>query len=953
MAEQGVAAKMMMKLAFLAVGAGLFSAAYLAGPAVAFEVTEFDGLVLEKDGTASVQAGAHPYEATNSFGVNMVTEGAAGAEVPEESVKDIEVGLPAGMVGDPTATPRCSNADLADLGIPRCSPNSQVGVAVLQLSLFGEVRKAHLPIFNMEPPPGAPAEFGFVVVGTPIYLTPRLLPDRGYALSVNLEEVSQALSLSESTIHFWGVPGDPAHTTERGFNEFGESCPEPSTDPLTCSNEFTAPIRPFLTNPTACSDTLITTLELDTWQHPGVFAERSFASHDGETPPGSVGVTGCEDARLRFEPTLTVRPTTTRADTATGLEVDLKLPQKDDIAAEADELYAGSGNDAAVAVPALHSAELRLPVGMAINPAAANGLATCTESEIELGGPKPSSCPPQSKLGSAEIVSPLFDHPLPGSVFLAEQGHNKFGSLLAVYVAIEDAPTGTVIKLPGRLETDPDTGRLTARFEENPQLPFSEFKLNFFGGAGAVLTTPEGCGTHEVTGQFSPWSASDPSSPRPDEIVESQDTFVVNQGAAGQPCGPAAFSPVLRGGSGRPAAGQFSPFVLRLTREDGEERFSTVAASLPQGLLARLKGVPYCPDAALSGIPGAEGSGAAEAAMPSCPAASQVGVMSSGLGSGLDPFFAAGKAYLAGPYKGAPLSLALVVPALAGPFDLGNVVVRAALQIDPENAEVTVSSDPIPQFLHGIPLDIRSLVVDVNRKGFILNPTSCEPTTIQGSIVSQRGLQASPSDRFQVGGCRALAFKPRISLKLAGRHRRTGHPAVKATVRYPGGSGYANVARASVLLGRSELFENAHLKKVCTRPEFSAGDCPKGSIYGHASVTTPLLDKPLKGFVYLRSNGGERELPDLVADLDGQIRIALVGHIDSAGRGLRTTFVGVPDAPISKFSFSLFGGRRGLLVNSTDLCARVHRATVQFTGQNGRVSRARPPLRVSCSGRKS
>jgi hypothetical protein len=935
---------MTMKLTSFTVGAWLLGAVLFAGPAAAFEVTGFDGLVRESDGSAAVQAGAHPFEATNSFSLSTVPDPVFGTDIPEENAKDIEVALPPGMIGNPTATPKCANADLATLNLPRCSVNSQVGVASLTFNLFGEVQQGHFPIFNMDPPPGVPAEFGFVVVGTPIYLTAKLLPDREYALAVGLKSVSQALPLIDSTIRFWGVPGDPAHDRERGFDDFGTACANPVSDPIACNQEFTAPIRPFVTNPTACSaDPLVTGLKLNSWQHPEVTAEKSFDSHDGEAPPNPVGITGCDEERLNFEPTLTARPTINQADSETGLEVDLQLPQKNDTVTDAEDLYAGSGEEAAIAVPALRTAVVRLPAGMSINPAAANGLAACSEAQIELGGPEPARCPPESKLGTAEVVSPLFEHALPGEIFLARQKLNKFGALLALYVVIDDPATGTVIKLPGRLEADPQSGRLTTRFEENPQLPFSDLKLRFFGGTGAALKTPEACGSYTVTSEFSSWSGGEPA--------RSSDSFTLDRGAGGRPCSSPGFAPTVRAGSGTPAAGQFSPFVLRLDRAEGEQRFATVNAKLPKGLLARLKGVPYCSDASLGQIPTAEGTGAAQAAAPSCSAASQVGVLSTGLGSGARPFFADGKVYLASPYKGAPLSLALAVPALAGPFDLGNVVVRAALGIDPETAQVTVASDPIPAILHGIPIDIRSILVDVNRDQFTVNPTSCDPDSVAGSASSQQGLTASFSDRFQVGGCAGLRFKPRISLTLDGSTKRAGHPALRTVVSYPKGGGYANVARASVQLPHSVFFENAHLTSVCTKPQFAAGQCPRSSIYGRAAVITPLLDEPLKGPVYLRSTGGKRALPDLVAALNGQIKIDLVGHIDSKNQGLRATFVGVPDAPISKFTLSLPGGRKSLLVNSTNACVGKQRATVAFTGQNGRVARSHPAVRASCRKR--
>ena len=562
--------KMTMKLSSFTVGAWLVGALLFAGPAAAFEVTGFDGLVQESDGSPVTQAGAHPFEATNAFSLNTVPDPILGTEIPEENIKDVEVALPAGMIGNPTATPKCANADLANSGVPACSPNAQVGVASLTFNLFGEVNQGHFPIFNMEPPAGVPAEFGFVVVGTPIFLTARLLPDREYALAVELKSVSQGLALIDSAIRFWGVPGDPTHTPERGFNELGQSCADPLADRTSCNNEFTAPIKPFVTNPTACSaDPLTTSLKLNTWQRPDVFTEKSFDSHDSQTPPNPVGITGCDDARLSFEPTLTAGPTFLRADSETGLEVELQVPQKDDTVADAEDLYTGSGEDAAIAVPALRTAVVRLPAGMSINPAAANGLAACSEAQIELGGPKPASCPRESKLGTAEVVSPLFEHTLPGEIFLAQQRLNKFGALLALYVVIDDPATGTVIKLPGRLEADPQSGQLTTRFEENPQLPFSHFRLRFFGGTGAALKTPEACGSYTVSSEFSSWSGGAPT--------RSSDSFTLDRGVDGHPARPPASPRPFVPAAALPRPGNSAPssFASTARRESSGSQRST------------------------------------------------------------------------------------------------------------------------------------------------------------------------------------------------------------------------------------------------------------------------------------------------------------------------------------------------------------------------------------------
>ena len=928
-----------MKLVSLTLGACLFALALFASPALAaFEITEFDGLVNESGGAAATQAGSHPFEANNLFTLNLVGEEGTGEQIPEENIRNVEVELPPGLVGNPQATPKCANSDLVGT-IPRCPVEAQVGVVEISLSFLG-VSTARLPLYNMEAPPGSAAEFGFNLATVPIYLRPHVRTGGDYGISFKLENISQALSLSKSNITFWGVPGDPAHDRDRGIDANGIACAEPGSEEASCAQQFEAPIRPFVTNPTACSAApLPTLLHIETWQQPGVDNEAEFDSHDGEGNP--VGVEGCAAASERFKPAATVKPTTTDASSESGLAVDLELPQTDDTVARADvaDLYAGSGSDVALATPALRTALVTLPKGMTINPAVANGVSVCTQAQIALDQPAAATCPEGSKLGTTEIVSPLFDHPLEGSIYLAKQGENKFGALLAVYLAYDDPATGTVIKLPGRIAPDGVSGQLTASFDENPQLPFSEFKLDFFGGKGAALMTPEACGTYETVGEFSPWSGA--------KAAVSKSTFTIDHGAGGGACPAAnAFAPTLHAGSANPVAGQFSPFVLRLSREEGSQRIASVSARLPQGLLAKLAGIPYCADAALAAIPTAEGTGAAQLAAPSCPAASQVGTVSTGLGAGTSPLFVnTGKVYLAGPYKGAPLSLAIAVPALAGPFDLGNVVIRAALQVDPETAQVNVVADPIPAFLQGIPLDVRTLTVDVNRAGFTLNPSSCDPTAVAATATSPQGTPAALSDRFQVGNCGALGFAPRLSLSLKGGTTRAAHPALRASLSYPSGA-YANIAKVAVLLPHSEFLENAHLNHICTRVLFAANQCPASSIYGRAVAKTPLLDQPLEGPVYLRASG--RGLPDLVADLNGQIRIDLVGRIDSVHQGIRTTFQNLPDAPISQFTLSLLGGRKGLLVNSTNLCTTTHRANVQTEAHNGKVADFNSVLAAGC-----
>jgi hypothetical protein len=928
---------MKMKRASFAIAAAC--AAILlawAVPALAapFSVEGFDGLVAEADGSATTQAGAHPFEAWNGFEMSTEVEELPEGEIaiPTQNVRNIEVEVPAGLVGNPQAVESCPNAMLV---LKSCPADSQVGTAEVALSAVGELQHVVYPLYNVEAPPGHPAEFGFLVDVVPIYLLPEVRTGGDYGITFKLSNISQALPLSETKITFWGVPGDPAHTADRGYNGGGEPCAS-TIYREGCANEWTGgTVTPFVTNPSACSaEALPTFLHLTTWQEPGLVHEAKFISHDGSGNP--VGVDGCDDPRLGFEPSVAVTPTSHEAGASTGLEVDLTVPQREDEvpSAEYEKLYQGSGSPQSIATPSLHTAEVTLPQGMTLNPALANGLVACSQGQIELAGPDPAACPNASKIGSAEIVSPLFDHPLEGGVYVAQQKQNKFGSLLATYVGIDDPATGTVVKLAGKIAPDPATGRLTATFPENPQLPFEEFKLRFFGGDDAALINPASCGSYQVAGRFSPWSA-------PTAFVDAGAQFAVDQNCSG------GFAPILLAGSRDTAAGAFSPFTIKIGREESSQRISTISTTLPAGLLAKLAGVPYCPDATIAAIPTGEGTGSGQAASPSCPAASQVGVVHASVGAGMPFPVDTGKAYLAGPYKGAPLSVAAVVPALAGPFDLGNVVVRAALAVNPANAQVTVSTDPIPQFLAGIPLDLRALEVDIDRSQFTLNPTSCDPTAVSGSATSVQDTTAQLSQRFQVGGCANLGFKPKISLSLKGRTTRAQHPALTAAVSYPKSGAYSSIAKASVLLPHSEFLENAHLNNPCTKAQFAANACPVKSVYGHAVAYSPLLDKPLSGPIYLRTSS--HGIPDLVAHLRGQITIDLVGRIDSVHQAIRTTFEGVPDAPVSKFVFSLDGGRKGLLVNSTNLCVGKHVATVAFDAHNGKVADSKSVVRAKCA----
>jgi hypothetical protein len=608
-----------------------------------------------------------------------------------------------------------------------------------------------------------------------------------------------------------------------------------------------------------------------------------------------------------------------------------------------------------------------LPEGMSVNPAAANGLAACSESQIGYlsGVPgvhfseQPQSCPNASKVGSLEVSSPLLDHQIKDGVggartgvYVAKPFDNPFGTLLAIYLAVEDPITGIVAKLGGKVEPDPVTGQLKTTFLENPQLPIEDFAVHLYKGPEAVLKTPLACGTHTTATEMVPWSTPEGANANP------SDSFVTSVAAGGSgPCptseADAPNKPSFTAGTVAPQAGAYSPFVFNLSRPDGSQRLGGIETTLPPGLTGKLAGVAQCSEAQIAVAKSREvpNKGVVEQQSPSCPTSSEVGTVTVAPGAGTTPFYVTGHVYLAGPYKGAPLSLAVITSGVAGPFDLGAVTVRVALHVDPETAQIRAVSDPIPRIIDGILLDVRSVALNLGRPSFTLNPTSCNPMQVGLNAISTLGQSAALTTPFQVGGCGSLPYKPRFALRLKGGSKRGDHPKLIATFRAKPGE--ANTAQAQVRLPRSAFLDQAHISTVCTRVQFAAEACPKGSIYGKATAITPLLDEPLTGNVYLRSSN--HKLPDLVVALKGPpslpIEIDLHGKTDSVKRALRNTFEALPDAPVSSFRLELFGGKRGLVVNSRDLCAQRPRATVFLLAQSGKSAESQPAVKADCTKR--
>jgi hypothetical protein len=642
-----------------------------------------------------------------------------------------------------------------------------------------------------------------------------------------------------------------------------------------------------------------------------------------------------------------LEPTGHQANTPTGLDVQITIPQNE--------------NPNALATPPVRSTVVTLPQGMTASPSFADGLQGCSEAQLGIshqGIPNgsPVACPDNSRIGEVELSTPLLPKPIEGSMYLARQEANPFGSLLAIYLALHDTEErGILVKVPGKIDLDPVTGQITTTFDDLPQFPFEDLTLKFRSGPRAPLVNPPTCGAHEIEATMTSYA-------RPNEKVNVSNTYNVTEGPGGGACQNVAslrpFNPQLIGGTVNPLAGAFSPINLRVFRSDADQELSTVQGTAPPGLIASLHGVGRCSDAQIAAAASRShpGQGALEVANPSCPASSQVGTLEAGAGAGPTPIYVPGKIYLAGPYKGAPLSGVGIVPAIAGPVDLGNVVVRAPAYVDPKTAQIRIASDPLPQIVNGVLIRTRDVRIHLDRPNFALNPTSCDPMSINATLHSTEGATKNDSERFQVGDCARLGFKPKLSLKLKGGTKRGGHPALKAIVTPREGD--ANFAGAVVTLPHSAFLDQAHIRTICTRVQFAAGkgngaQCPSGAIYGKVKAWTPLLDEPLTGEAILRSSN--HNLPDLVFALHGppsaQIEVELASRIDSRKGGIRSSFEAIPDVPVSRFILEMQGAKKGLIVNSTDICKGRHRAEAELRGQNGKAYEFEPVVGASGCGK--
>ena len=870
------------------------------------------------------QAAGHPPVGFTQFIVKNEPPG----QTPVGQVRTIRVDLPAGLTVNPQATPQCEQARF-EANPSLCDPDSNVGTSFVtgSTAILGEpVGPLTVTVYNIVPAQGEPARFGFNLGGRNIYLRADVAWESDYhsGFTIDVPElpvpddpigglVPSGLILKNRLV-FRGTDGDGTFITT----------PTTCFDPAQSGSEFV----------------YSTHLRADSYEIPDPNFPNGSTPFESPLPPGEKPL---ECATIPFDPSIGTDPNTAQTDSPSGAAVTVSLPEIRD-----------PGKEGKQATSHVRTAHVTLPAGMGLNPSAAGGLVACTDAQFGKGTRNPVACPAASKVGTVAVQTPpLPPDSLSGDVYVGQQLSRDpaSGDAYRIFVHAESARYGISARLIGNVRANPVTGQLTTTLAENPQVPFTSFRVDFDDGARAALTSPPICGPHTTTTTQFPWSGNPPAT--------ASDGFTLTSAPAGGACAATLaerpFDPGFSAATASSKAGAFSPLHVDIARADGNQELKGVNVVLPPGLTAKLAGVRYCPEAAIAAA-GANG-GLAEQAQSSCPDSSYVGSVAIATGTGPEPLNIAGKAFLSGPFNGAPLSLAVVTPATAGPFDLGSVVVRVALFVDPRTAQVSAVSDPIPHVVGGALVGIRSIAVRIDRRGFSLNPTNCAPMAVNGAL---RGGGADPNNPaaftakpvsapFQASDCEALGFKPKLYMRLFGGMRRAKNPKLRAVFMARGGD--ANVGRAAVILPRTLFLDQASLAKVCTRPQYAAGACPKKSIYGYAVARTPLLDAPLRGPVFLRSS--DNLLPDLVASLRGQVNVELAGRIDTAKGRIRNTFDVVPDVPVSKFILTMRGGKKGLLVNSRHQCRKKRtRVIARIKGQNGKKANQRPKLRVPC-GKKA
>ncbi len=878
------------------------------------------------DGAPETQAGGHPYEFTTRIDLNSEIRRSPESQListTSEDLKDAVIELPVGFIGSATAAATCTFGQLASF--VGCPPASRVGHLDTEPESLGS---ANSWIYNMLPERGVAAEFGFIDVlknTHAIYASVAPTP-AGYVLRATVHEIPQ-IALTDVVSSFFGDPAE---------------------------KNGSAPAAAFFTNPSDCSGEPLTThLYTDSWQKPARFgaddspdlSDPNWKTSVSQAPP----VTNCEALAGLFQPSISAQLSSSQADSPTGLDVNIKVPQDQ--------------NPEMLGVPPLKNAVVTLPAGMTVNASSANGLEACSLAQIgfsatgEPNAEQP-TCPQASKIGTVELETPALASevckeatknlaecpgeserekaPLKGSIYLAKQSENPFHSLLAIYIVIDDARTGVLVKLAGDVKADPDTGQLTTVVENSPQFPFSELRTHFFSGNTASLATPAACGSYSVSSELTPWSAS-----QSDPAATPSGSFAIAQGAGGGACAN-PFAPSFTAASAQTQAAGFTPLSVSFSRSDADQQLSGLSVTTPPGLLGVLKSVVRCPEP--------------QAAHGECGPESQIGESSVAVGTGPDPYWVTGgKVYLTGPYNGGPFGLSIMTPTTAGPFTLtgnggpGREIVRASIRVNSETSQITVLSDPLPRILEGIPLQIRTVQVTIDRPGFMFNPTNCNPLSSSATLTSTQGVSAAAQSPFQATGCKSLAFKPSFAATTSAKTSKANGASLKVAISYPAG-GEADISRVDLEVPKILPTRLTTIQKACTEQQFSANPagCPSASVIATAVVHTPLLASPLSGPAYFVSHGNAA-FPDVEMVLQGEgITLVVDGKTQIKNGATFSHFETVPDAPFSSFEFTAPQGPYSIFTANGNLCASPIAIPVKLTAQNGAALALSP--RVSVTG---
>ncbi|HEX6782320.1 MAG TPA: hypothetical protein VF125_09865 [Solirubrobacterales bacterium] len=883
---------------------------------------------VETDDWFFEQAAGHPNYGFTQFIVKN-SPGALGP-TPDAELARVRVDLPVGLNVNPGATERCELATF-ETDPAGCPPESHVGDSYVTAAdpLLGGSLPLQAAVYNVVPVEGESARFGLELAGNEVYLEGDADWSGNYHEGFTIEVPA---ALPEDLGGLLGTDSGAILKNRLVFNgRAGDGTF--ITTPSTCLGEA------FVESGSVYSTYLLAGSYAEFAEPDYVWPQSAEPALESPIPPGT-SPKECDS--IPYDPALVLDPGTSQTDSPAGAVVDIEIPHLEEEDGQQTSTTKAS--------------KVTLPLGMGLNPSAATGLQVCKDGEFGKGTRNPVTCPAASQVGTVTIHSPALPEEdgegpaLKGPVYVGEPKSRDpaSGDLYRIFINAVSTRYGIDVRLVGNVSADPQTGQLTTTISDTPQSQVEEFVVKLNGGPRATLSSPPTCGPVKGGAVMTPWSGNAPATP--------SSSFSLTSAPGGGKCAKTLadrpFGPAFGAGPASSKAGAFSPVTVHIGRNDGQQELKGADVVLPPGMTGKLRGIPYCPESALAAA--ATRAGAEERASSSCPTGSQVGTAAVAAGTGSEPYEIEGKVFLSGPYHGAPLSLAVVTPATAGPFDLGTVVVRVALFVDPETAQIRAVSDPIPHVFGGALLSIRSVDLKMDRPDFTLNPTSCEPFATTGALLGGGGDPANPaafsafavSAAFQAGDCEALGFKPKLFTKLIGGRksmRRNGHPAFRAVLVARAGD--ANIKRAALTLPHSQFLDQGHIGTICTRVQLAASACPARSIYGYARAQTPLLDGEVQGPVYLVAS--DHELPDLLADLHGQVNVRLRGVISSAKERLKTVFFPVPDVPVSKFTIDMKGGKKGLLVNSRDLCNRPNRSVLGFKAQNGKKLKVkRLPLRT-------